>query len=113
MEKLRLKFTSNNNVVIEDTISYYIKDNIVFFKAKDRVFNLNLIKKILNVKDKEKELSINFNDNVIIITLLNNNIKVDYPISNSMIDIKDNYIYLEYVLDSDEIIKNVIEIEYD
>lgn len=112
MKRLAFTLKTNDKLIINETVGYYVKENKMIFKIKERIYYFNIIEKTLEIKDKEKNLYIDFNNNVIIINLLNNNIKVDYPILKSNLLVKEKSIYLEYVLDGDELIKNVIEIEY-
>ncbi|MCH5166825.1 MAG: hypothetical protein J1F35_02935 [Erysipelotrichales bacterium] len=112
MNKLTFKLLSNNKEIINEQINYLKQENIIKFKINDDNYEYDEKNIILVKRDSEKELTINFKEKVIIINLLSNNIKIDYPMDKSDANINNNIVILNYTLESDKTVENTIIIEF-
>lgn len=112
MKSLNFKLISNSKEIINERVNYYETGNILKFKVNEDLYEYNKLNNVLIKKDSEKELTINFKEKLIIINLLSNNIKVDYPMEESSIKKDDDKVILNYTLESDETIENTIIIEF-
>lgn len=112
MQTLHFKLISNNNEIINDKTTYYIKDNIIHFYIDECFYKYDLTNHIFSKKDNEKELVINFNKKVILIECLKENMKFDYPIDKITKKNSKNNVQLEYTLDGEEKLVNTIIIEF-
>ena len=112
MKKLIFKLFNNNHEVINEIVNYYESNNIIKFKIKDELYEYDKDNTILIKKDEEKEIIMNFQEKLIIINLLSNNIKIDYPMNECSIKIDKNNTILKYTLESEETVENTIFIEF-
>lgn len=112
MNKLVFKLLSNQETVIDETTSYYISDDNLNFKIDKTIYRYNLTDDILIKKDEDMEMTIDLNNNIIYITLKENNATFNMSIENTKISKKAGEISLKYTLNNDEIIKNEITIKY-
>lgn len=112
MNKLVFKLLSNQETIIDETTTYYISDDNLNFKIDKTLYRYNLTEDILYKKDKDMEMAIDLNNNIIYITLKENNATFNMPIEDTKINKKVGEISLKYTLNNDEIIKNEITIKY-
>ena len=50
METLKFKLISNKETLINESTSYYIKDNIINFKINDELYSYNLENNIIFIE---------------------------------------------------------------
>lgn len=111
MEKLNFKFTSNDTIINDEEVNYFIKDNKYNFMINDEIYILDENEIILTKKDKEKELVMDFINNVITINIKDTELSFKYPIKVLKKE-RDKYkIEIEYLIEEDNI-KNQIIITY-
>lgn len=111
MLSLKYKFISNNKDIINGNFNYFTKDNKIKFMANKENYEYDSTNNILTKKDSDKILAMNFKEKVIKITLIANNITIDYPINVTVFNTTSNSLEVEYIL-SEENITNYILIEY-
>lgn len=112
MLTLDFKLISNESEKINTTVDYFQKNNILNFKINNDLYQYDINEYILIKKDQEKEITINFKKEVIIINIKSNNIKIDYPMDKSTYKISKNHVELTYMLKQDIEITNKIFIDY-
>lgn len=112
MKQLLFQLTTNDKKVIDRKVNYYKSGDIYNFKIDEDLYQFDSQNIILTKKDQEKEININFLEKLIIITILENNIKIDYPLEECYYDTTKNSYKLFYVLDSDNPLKNSIVIDF-
>lgn len=112
MKSLNFKLLNNTKEIINKDVNYFESGNILNFKVDEDLYEYDKSNNILKKRDNEKELTINFKEKLIIINLLSNNIKIDYPMETSSIKKDENKVILNYTLESDSTIENTIIIEF-
>lgn len=112
MLNLNFKLVTNDVEKIDTKVNYYKKDKVFNFKIENDIYQYKSDEYILIKKDTEKEITMDFKKKVIIINLLSNNIKIDYPMDKCHYYEENNHIELTYTLNQDIIINNKILIDY-
>lgn len=112
MLKLHFKLTSNKEIMIDEEVSYYLKDDNLNFKIDKTLYKYNLTDDILYKNDGDTDMTIDLNNNIIYLTLIANNLSFNMPIEETKVSKKIGEIRLKYTLKSEEITKNEITIIY-
>lgn len=112
MQTLKFKLISNKETLINESTSYYIKDNIINFKINDELYSYNLENNILIKTNKEYKITNDFENYNIIIEIPESNSMFNMEILDYTIHIDNNKILIKYKYLGDEEIENSIFIEY-
>ncbi len=112
MQTLIFKLISNKETLINESTSYYIKDNIINFKINDELYSYNLENNILIKTNKEYKITNDFENYNIIIEIPESNSMFNMEILDYTIHIDNNKILIKYKYLGDEEIENSIFIEY-
>lgn len=112
MNKLHFKLLSNKQTIIDENISYYLKDDNINFKIDQTLYKYNLTDDILYKSDKDIDMTIDVNNNIIYIHLIANDLTFNMPIEQTKITKKLGEIVLKYTLNNEEITQNEITIQY-
>lgn len=111
MEKLKFTLKSEDETIINREESYYIKDNVIKFKIDSIIFEYDIDNDKLTKKD-ENILIMDFKNNNFIITLKENNLSFDIPISEVIIKKSKNNINIRYMIEENKMVNKCINIEY-
>lgn len=112
MKTLLFKLISNKKIEIDEKVSYYIKDNYINFKIGDTLYKYDEKEDILYKNDKEISLTIDPNNNIIYVKLMENGLVFNMPIDRVKITKKEGSIRIKYAVIEGEIIENEISIEF-
>lgn len=112
MKKLKFKLISNEIVMINTSVSYFIIDNCLKFKIDDTLYEYHLDEDYLFKRDKELLIKINSHTKNIEIELAKEGYKFALNINNIVITKTNNSIKFMYTFDSDEETTNCIYIDY-
>lgn len=112
MNKLHFKLISNHQSIIDEFVTYYLKDNNIHFQIDKTIYKYNLTDDILFKRDKDIDMTIDLNNNIIYLTLKGHNSTFNMPIENTKITKEREEIVLKYTLNNEEITKNEITIKY-
>lgn len=112
MKQLEFKLITNNETIIYEKSNYFIKENILNFKAKEELYTFDLENNLLKKKNDESIIKINLKDKLVEITLVPQNLTFDMEIIDFKIENKENNIKLEYTFENDEKTTNCIIINY-
>lgn len=112
MKSLKFKLISNKEILIDESTTYYIKDNILNFKINNELYNYNLENSILIKTNRESKITMDFENYNIIIEIPANNLMFNMEILEYTNHIDDNKISIKYKYLGDEEIQNSIFIEY-
>lgn len=102
MNTLNLEIYSNNELLENfKDIKYEKKQEFLYFIIKETKYFFYENIPSLSYLTKEEKVKMNFKDNVVSITLLNTNYKLDIKINKFKYEIKENTYKITYVLDSE------------
>lgn len=110
MSLLKFKLISNNNTEIEFESNYLLTENKLSFKNENTLYEYNIKDNLFVKKDNETSITIDINNSLIIINLLENNLAYDMDVEIEEFINKDNYISIKYIIknEEDNITNNII-----
>lgn len=112
MNMLIFKLISNKKEEINEKVSYYINNDNINFKIGNTLYKYNLIDDVLIKSDSEISLTIDPNNYIIYVKLMENGLEFNMPIDEVKIVKNNKEITIKYTLLSDEIIENEIYLKY-
>ena len=112
MNILIFKLFCNKKEEINEEVSYYINNDNINFKIGKTLYKYNLSNDILKKNDSELSLTIDPNNNIIYVKLMEHDLEFNMPIDEVKITKNNNEITIKYTLLGDEITKNEIYLKY-
>lgn len=112
MNKLKFKLITNNQIVIDEEVNYFIKEDIFKFKIDEVYYEYDKKNNIFSKKNNESLIKIELLKNNIVIVLLENNMFFDMEVQINRYEKNDKLVIIEYTFISDEKTTNCIIIEY-
>ena len=111
MNTHNFKLITNKLEQINETISYFINNDNINFKIGNTLYRYNLIDDILFKTDDSLSLTIDPNNNIIYIKLVENGLEFNMPMENSKIIKNADEIIIKYAYIGDELMENEIHIK--
>lgn len=112
MDVLIFRLISNKKEEINVEVPYYIKDDTINFKIEDNLYKYNLNNDIIIKNNSNLSITIDFNNDIIYVKLVENDLTFNMPIDKVKITKNDQEITIKYRLLSDEITENEIYLKY-
>lgn len=112
MKTLSFKLISNKNIEIDKSVPYYIKDDILNFKIDDILYKYDIKEDILYKNGKDLSLTIDPNNNIIYVKLMENGLVFNMPIDKVKIIKREGLITIKYAVIEGKITENEISIEF-
>lgn len=112
MNKLKFKLLTNNQIVINEEVNYFVKEDIFKFKIDEVYYEYDKKNDVFSKKNNESLIKIELLKNNIVIALLENNLSFDMEIDINKYEKNDKLIIIEYTFMSDEKTTNCIIIDY-
>lgn len=112
MNMLIFKLISNKKEEINEKVPYYINNDNIKFKIGNTLYKYNLEKDVLIKCDSDISLTIDPDNYIIYVKLMEQGLEFNIPIDDVKIEKNNNEITIKYTLLSDEITENEIYLKY-
>lgn len=112
MNMLNFKLITNKKEEINETIKYFINNDNINFKIGNTLYKYDLINDILIKNDDNLSLTIDPNNNIIYIKLMENGLEFSMSMESSKITKKAGEITIKYTYIGDELTENEIYLKY-
>ena len=110
MQKVNIKVKIIPDFPKEREYNGLINNEILSYKEKDTKVDIDLKKCIVTREDNEKIIIINYDNEVINLSLKGYNYEIDIPIEKIKKDIHDKYLNIKYRVE-DKIVEYILEYE--
>ena len=110
MNTLNLKVYSNDNLIKSyENINYEKKQEFIHFNINDTKYFFYEHKPTFLYITQEEKVKMNFKENMVLISLLNTNYKLEIKINSFAYEVNENIYKITYVLDSEpDVIKTIL-----
>ena len=111
MKKINFKLIKDNkNIIIENNINCILQNNKILFSIKGIKYSYN--NNIFIKETKEEIIKLDFNKELCTITLKEYKNSLNIKINVLYIENNNKFIRIEYKIETEENINNIISIEY-
>lgn len=112
MNKLNFKLITNKEVQIDENVNFFLNNDNINFKIGNTLYRYDINDDILIKTDETLSLTIDPNNNIIYIKLIENNLEFNMSMESSKITKKDGEVIIKYTYFGDELTENEIYINY-
>lgn len=112
MNMLNFKLITNKEEQINENITYFINNDNINFKIGNTLYKYNLLDDILIKTDNNLSLTIDPNNNIIYIKLMENGLEFNMSMESAKVSKKEGEILIKYTYFGNELTENEIYIKY-